>query len=544
MSKKTVSGNIVDVLNSVIYPATLKIANGRIADIIREDRRYKVYIIPGFVDSHIHIESSMVVPSEFARLVVRHGTVAVVCDAHEISNVMGVRGVQYMVKNSKTVPLKVFFGAPSCVPATPFETSGATISHSDIIHLFKDEGIKFLGEVMNFQGVINNNPELMALIRLAQQYGKPINGHAPGLHGKELEQYILAGTSTDHESVERGEAVEKIEAGMKILIREGSAARNFYKLRSLISDYPDRCMFCCDDMLPHDLVQGHINKMVKRALNLGLDTMNVLKCASVNPVVHYQLDVGLLQKTDYADFLVIDNFHDLTILKTYINGEVVAENGTSLIPRTGASIVNNFKIRKKKASDFLVKGKSGKINVIEAIDGQLFTRRIKEIPNVSCDTVISDTDNDILKITVVNRYQDVLPAVGFVNNFGFKKGAIASSIAHDSHNIAAVGVGDEDICTAVNLIIENKGGIALVHDKIKEILPLPIAGIMSDQAGAQVAQQYAQLHKRAKKLGTNLKTPFMTLSFMTLLVIPEIKLSDKGLFDSEKKALIHLYDTA
>jgi adenine deaminase len=541
-SVKRISGNIVDVLNSTIYPGTLEISNERIVDIVRDNKSYDTFIIPGFIDSHIHIESSMLLPSEFARLAVIHGTVAIVCDPHEIGNVMGIKGINYMIENSKTAPLKIYFGVPSCVPSTSFETSGAEIKSVEIEDLFKNNEIKFLSEVMDFQGVLNNDPEVMAKIQMAKRYKKLVDGHAPGLRGKDLKRYAKAGISTDHECTEKEEAIEKIKSGVKIQIREGSIAKNFNALSSLIQDYPDHCMFCCDDKLPHDLIQGHINEIVKRAISLGIDKIKVLKCASMNPVLHYQLNVGLLQRNDYADFLVIDNLHDLNVLKTYINGEVVASNGKTLIPVTKTNIVNNFKVQKKEITDFFVKGERKEINVIEVIDGQLITKKSHAIPKISKGNVISDTKKDILKIVVVNRYQDASPAVGFVKNFGLKKGAIASSIAHDSHNIIAIGVRDEEICKAVNMVIDNKGGLSVVCDDMEEILPLPIAGIMSDKDGFEVAKQYSKLDKLAKDLGSRLKAPFMTLSFLALLVIPEIKLSDKGLFDSERFQIISLFE--
>lgn len=539
---KKISGNIVDALNSTIYAGTLEIFEGKIINIKKDNKSYDAFIIPGFVDSHIHIESSMLIPSEFARLAVLHGTVALICDPHEIGNVMGINGVNYMVENGKTVPIKIYFGAPSCVPTTSFETSGAEINLTDIKDLFESGEIKFLSEMMNFQGVLNDDSNVMVKIQLAKEHQKLVDGHAPGLRGKELEKYVRAGISTDHESIEKKEAIEKLKLGMKIQIREGSVAKNFDALSSLIEDYPDDCMFCCDDKLPYDLVQGHINEIVKRAINLGIDKMKVLKCACVNPVLHYQLNVGLLQENDYADFLEIDNFHDLNVLKTCISGELVATNGKTLIPRTKTKVINNFKVRRKEVSDFFVKGEERRINVIEAIDSQLITNKFFAIPKISNGNVISDTDKDILKIAVVNRYRDVSPAIGFVKNFGLKKGAIASSTAHDSHNIISVGTRDEEICKAVNLIIENKGGICVVYEDVEEILPLPIAGIMSNQDGSEVAKQYSKLDKLAKDLGTKLKAPFMTLSFMALLVIPEIKLSDKGLFDTEKRETVNLFE--
>lgn len=539
---KKVTGNIVDVLNSTIYPGTLEISGGRIANIMKDNKTYDTFIVPGFIDSHVHIESSMLIPSEFARLAVIHGTVAIVSDPHEIANVLGIEGVNYMIENGKTVPFKFYFGAPSCVPATTFETSGAQLGVKEVEELLKRREIKYLSEMMNFPGVIFDDPSVMTKIQLAKKYGKKIDGHAPGLRGKELEKYVQSGISTDHETFEKEEAIEKIKLGMKILIREGSAAKDFDALSSLIEEYPDYCMFCSDDKHPDDLIKGHINEIVKKAIGLGSDRMKVLQCASVNPVQHYGLEVGLLRKGDHADFVVIDNFNDFTILRTIINGEVVAESGESFIPKVKAKINNNFKAQKKKVSDFAVKRRGDKIIIIEAIDGQLVTNRSKEVPKVSNGYVVSDTDRDILKLTVVNRYEDVPPAKAFIKNFGLKKGAIASSVSHDSHNIVAVGVSDEDITKAVNLVIKNKGGIAVVYDNVREILPLPIAGIITTEDGFKVAEKYLKIDKLAKELGSHLRAPFMTLSFMALLVIPHLKLSDKGLFDGEKFEFVDLFE--
>ncbi len=538
---KTVSGNIVDVLNSRIYSGQLKISQGRIVDIASDNRKYKTYLIPGLVDAHIHIESSMLPPSEFARIAVTKGTVATVSDPHEIANILGEAGVSYMIADAKTVPIKFYFGAPSCVPATPFETAGASLGPEEVEELLRRDEIKYLAEVMNFPGVINNDPQVIKKIENAKKYSKPIDGHAPGLRGKDLKKYVSLGISTDHECFTREEALEKIRTGMKIQIREGSAAKNFEELIPIAEKDYESCMFCSDDKHPDDLIEGHINELVKRALNYGLDIMKVLRIASVNPIFHYGLDVGLLRVGDYADFLEIDNFSDFTILKTYINGEVVAEKGRSLMSKRPSKLVNNFKTNKKSISDFALPYKNGKINVIEAIDGQLITNRLVEPPKKVSGYVESDIERDILKIVVVNRYQDARVAIGFIKNFGLKKGAIASSVAHDSHNIISVGVDDETICRAVNLIIENKGGICAVAGDKKIVLPLPIAGIMSNEDYDQVARKYIELDKMAKSLGSPLSAPFMTLSFMALPVIPKLKLSDRGLFDGEQFKFIDVF---
>jgi len=539
----TVSGNIVDVLKSEIYPGILEILEGKIVNIIREDKLYPTYIIPGFIDAHFHIESSMLIPSELARAAVVHGTIATVSDPHEIANVLGVAGVKYMIDDSKTVPVKIYFGVPSCVPASDFETSGALLGHESIEELFKRDGLKYLSEVMNFPGVINYSPDVMKKIDIAKQSGKLIDGHAPGLRGEALRTYIQAGISTDHESYERDEALEKLQYGMKIIIREGSAAKNFNELIPIADEHYERCMFCSDDKHPDELLKGHINGLVKRAVAFGIDVMKVLRIACVNPVFHYKLDIGLLQVGDSADFLIVDNLKNFHVLKAYIGGDVLAENGKSLIERRESKTVNNFSIGAKSVGHFRVQPKGDKINIIEAIEGQVITDRSIAAPRLEGGNSVSDVKRDILKIAVVNRYRDSDVSVGFVKNFGLKHGAIASSVAHDSHNIIAVGVTDSDICRAANLIIENKGGISAVSQSKEMVLPLPVAGVMSNEDYIDVAEKYSSMNSFAKDLGSTLHAPFMTLSFMALLVIPKLKLSDEGLFDVEKFKFIDVFET-
>jgi len=529
-----ISGNIADILNNRVFSGTLEIENGIIVNITEDNKKYDNYIIPGLIDSHIHIESSMLIPSEFARIAPVHGTVAVVADPHEIANVLGVEGVKFMIENGKKVPFKFYFEAPSCVPATAFETSGANIDADQIKELLKEQEIIALGEMMNIPGVLSDDPQVMGKINAAKKYGKPIDGHSPDLRGENLKKYINAGISTDHECYEKEEALEKIKFGMKILIREGSAAKDFDALSSLIEEYPDFCMFASDDKHPNDLVKGHINLMVKKALKLGYDKMKVLQCACINPVKHYMLDTGLLQIGDKADFIVIDDFDNFKVLKTVIDGKLVAENGWCLVPKVKTNFVNNFQAKLKKSEDFVIKYTGKKVNVIEALNGLLVTNKLHIDPKVSNNNIISDIEMDILKIAVINRYNDTIPSVALVKNFGFKKGAIASSVAHDSHNIIAVGVSDEDITKAVNLVIKNKGGLSVVHDDFEMALPLPVAGLMTDTGAYKVAESYTNIEKEAKNLGSNLDDPFMTLSFMALLVIPDLKISDKGLFDVNK----------
>ncbi|KYK35034.1 MAG: adenosine deaminase [Thermoplasmatales archaeon SG8-52-3] len=536
-----IRGNIVDVIKQKTYAGIIKIEKGKITDIEKVENEFDNFIIPGFIDAHVHIESSMLTPSEFARVAAIHGTVAVVTDPHEIANILGIDGVYYMVDNASKVPFKFYFGAPSCVPASPFETSGAELNPKDVEKLLKNDNINFLAEMMNYPGVLNNDTQVIEKINSAKKYSKPIDGHAPGLTGKDLEKYVECGISTDHECFKLEEGREKINLGMKVLLREGTGARNFNDLQKLIEENVDSCMLCSDDKHPNDLIKGHINLIVKRAIENGIDPFKVLKAASVNPISHYNLDVGLLRIGDPADFIVVDDLRKLNVLNTYINGTEVARNGTTLITSIKPEIKNNFNISFKKPSDFSVKKTNGKINTIVAIDGQLITKKEIEKPLFSNDLILSDIDRDILKISVVNRYKNTKPSVGFIKNFGLKKGAIASSVAHDSHNIIVVGITDEEICKAVNLLIENKGGLCAVeHDK-KTVLPLPIAGIISNKKYDWVAKKYEEIEESAKSLGSNLHAPFMTLSFMALPVIPKLKITDKGLFDSENFKFISLF---
>jgi adenine deaminase len=530
----SLSGQVLDIENKEIYSGTVYVESGRIVRIVREETTEKQFILPGFIDAHVHVESSMLVPREFARLAVVHGTVATVSDPHEIGNVLGLKGVEYMLENGAQVPFKFYFGAPSCVPATPFETAGAEITSEDIEELFQKPEIKYLAEMMNWPGVLHRDPVVMQKITLAQKFGKQVDGHAPGLRGEQARQYIEAGMTTDHECFTREEAEDKLKYGMKILIREGSAAKNFEALIDLLHDNEDMMMFCSDDKHPDNLVEGHVNELVKRALGKGIDLFKVLKAACVNPVKHYKLEVGQLRENDPADFIVVNNLEDFEVKQTYINGQLVAENGKTNIAFAPSLEVNNFNTSSKKPEQFVLPAHEGQqVRVIETFDGQLITHQLVKPAKVVNGNAISDVENDVLKITVVNRYQEAEPAVAFIKNVGLKTGAIASSVGHDSHNIVAVGCDDESICRAVNLIIKAKGGVAAVDGPAEKLLALPVAGIMSAQDGYEVAQAYSQIDAMAKAMGSTLASPFMTLSFMALLVIPALKLSDKGLFDGE-----------
>jgi adenine deaminase len=542
MNRQTfqVSGKIIDVISRKIIMGTISIENGKVIKIVENQEVPDQYILPGLIDAHIHIESSMLIPSEFARIAVVHGTVATVSDPHEIANVLGTTGVRFMIDNGKKVPFKFFFGAPSCVPATPFESSGALIGVEEIKELLDSDDIYYLSEMMNFPGVLSADPVVMQKLALAKKSNKPVDGHVPGLTGEKVARYITAGITTDHECYDLNEAIDKINHGMKILIREGSAAKNFEALASLIGEYPDEVMFCSDDKHPNDLVNGHINELVKRALIKGYDPINIIRCCSFNPVSHYKLNVGLLQIGDPADFIIVDDLKSFNILKTYINGHQVAENGKSLICSVRESPVNNFISSIISDDDIKVTAGNEQIRVIQAFDGQLITRELISMGKIEGDNLVSNITNDILKIVVKDRYSDSRPAVGFISGFGIKEGAIGSSVAHDSHNIVAVGADDHSITEAINLIISSKGGISFVNRREKQLLKLPYAGIMTDEDGYSVASNYDFFDKMAKEMGSKLQAPFMTLSFMSLLVIPEIKISDKGLFDATNFEFIDL----
>lgn len=539
----SISGNIVDLVRGAIFPGTIEVAAGRISSIHRDQERYQTFLLPGFVDAHVHVESSLLVPSEFSRLAVVHGTVATVSDPHEIANVLGMAGVEYMIENGRRTPFKFYFGAPSCVPATAFETAGAVLSASEVEQLLDRPEIGYLSEMMNFPAVISGDADVLRKLEMAHRRGKPVDGHAPGLRGDGLKAYAAAGISTDHECFTMEEALEKIERGMKIAIREGSAARNFDELVGLLAEHAGRCMFCSDDKHVDSLVVSHIDDLVRRAIRAGYDPIQVLRCASLHPVRHYKLDVGLLQQGQPADFIEVTDLAELRVLKTFIDGRKVAEGGSSLIERVHTDAPNRFRALPVRPEEFRVGAGKGRLNVIEAIDHQLVTRRVQVEASVRNGEAVADPSRDLLKLAVVNRYRPSPPAVAFVRNFGLKRGAIASSVAHDSHNIIAVGATDEELAAAINLVIRHGGGLsAAAGGTVEEILPLPVAGLMTSEDGYETAERYTKLDRLAKELGSTLSSPYMTLSFMALLVIPALKLSDRGLFDGDRFDFIPLFE--
>ncbi len=538
MPSFTIAGNLVDIRARRIFPAEVVVEQGRIASIREVAGPVEGFLLPGFVDAHVHVESSMLIPSEFARLAVTHGTVATVSDPHEIANVLGIPGVEFMIANGGQVPFHFFFGAPSCVPATTFETAGAAIDAAATGRLLENPAIGYLAEMMNFPGVLANDPEVMAKIAHAHRLGKPVDGHAPGLRGDTARRYIEAGIITDHECFTREEALDKLACGMRILIREGSAAKNFDALIGLLHDHAEHLMFCSDDKHPDSLVLGHIDRLCARAVALGHDVFSVLRVACLNPVEHYRMPVGTLRVGDPADLIMVDDLMEFPVLRTWIGGRLVAENGRSLIDSARAERPNQFACSPKQESDLHVPATTADLLVIEALDGQLITTKKWMPPTVVDGACVADPTKDLLKIVVVNRYREAPPAIGWITNVGLKHGAIAGSVAHDSHNIVAVGTNDADLCAAINAVIAHQGGISLAHGPHQRVLPLPVAGIMTDADAYTVADAYAQMDREAKELGSMLAAPYMTLSFMALLVIPHLKMSDLGLFDGDTFSLV------
>jgi adenine deaminase len=534
-----ITRNLVDVHQRTIYPAKVSVVDGIVLQIERVQSAER-FLMPGFVDAHIHIESSMLLPAEFARIAVTHGTVATVSDPHEIANVCGVAGIELMLRSAAKTIFKFMFGAPACVPATRFETAGACLDAPTVARLLDDPRIGYLSEVMDFPAVLSRSSEIMAKIKAAKKRGKPVDGHAPGLRGEQAARYFSAGITTDHECCTLEEALDKLRCGCLIAIREGSAARNFDALEILIDEFPESCMLCSDDKHPDELLLGHLNQLAARAIASGRDLMNVIRVACVNPVRHYGLDVGLLRPGDPADFIVVDNLVDFPVAETYINGQRVAKDGECLMPPVAPETLNVFDASQVSEQQFKIIPSGSKIRVIEAMDGQLTTGNLERDIRTENGDAVCDLENDLLKIAVVNRYRTEAPSIAFVTGFGLHSGAFASSVAHDSHNVVAVGTSDSDLAAAVNAVIRVRGGLAVSANGQTDILKLPVAGLMSTESCQLVGQRYAELDRRLRELGSTLRAPFMTLSFMALLVIPSLKLSDRGLFDADRFEFVPL----
>ena len=555
---------ILDVLTDSVYPARITVEEGVFKEItpihVTEETKIDVegLILPGFIDAHVHIESSMMTPAQFAKIAVRHGTTSVVSDPHEIANVCGIEGIDFMIENASQVPFNFYFTAPSCVPATSFETSGAILNSDDIEFLLQKEEIVALGEMMNFPGVINGDEEVLRKLELARKYKKPIDGHAPLVSGKDLDKYLEQGIVTDHECSNFQEAIEKKQKGMKIMVRDGSSAKNMealFDFSERIEHWKNQDSFgiiptdvlerrihspifdfiVSDDKHPNDLIHGHLNKSVKKAADLGIDIIKSIEMVTINPAVHYGLNAGSIVTGAKADFIVIDNLKDFNILKTYVAGECVFDGENVLFDVSEVEAENSINATKKAAEDFEVyaDGEECEVNVIECYNGELLTGKTTATLKVKDGKVQPDIYEDILKISVVERYGGNLVANAFIKGFGLKKGAIASSVAHDSHNIIVVGYCAETMAEAVNEIIDNKGGFAIVSEDFSDSLSLPIAGLMTNEDAYVVAKKLDILHKMSSALGCKLDSPFMTMAFMALLVIPSLKISDLGLFDGD-----------
>ncbi|MDZ4667148.1 MAG: adenine deaminase [bacterium] len=527
-----VCGQVIDILGQRIYAACVVITDGKIASITELEEAPPHFILPGFVDAHVHIESSLLAPSEFARMALTHGTIATISDPHEIANVLGIEGVNYMIENGKQAPFYFHFGAPSCVPATHFETAGASLDAQQVDALLQSEDIYYLTEMMNFPGVIFDDEEVHKKIKAAHRINKPVDGHAPGLTGVQLKKYVDAGISTDHECFTLQEAQEKLALGMKILIREGSAARNFDTLIPLLDTHYEQLMFCSDDKHPDSLLLGHINQLVARALALGNNLFKVLQVACINPWQHYGMRQGILRVGDTADFIVVNNWQEVKVLQTYVAGELLAEKGVCLFKGVPIHCLNQFVAQPLSVTQLAFKPANPE-PVIVCLEGQLITHRL-EVPASECTP-----EYDCLKLVVYNRYQTEAPAIAYIKNFGLTQGAIAGSVAHDSHNIIAVGTSDADLCKAINAVIAHRGALVACNASQEKVLPLPLAGLMSDGEAWEVAELYKQVDAFSKGiLGATLQAPFMSLSFMALLVIPHLKLSNRGLFNGDSFSFV------
>jgi adenine deaminase len=533
-------GRIVDIHNRDIYKGCVTIDDDKISRTERCDSEVESYILPGLIDAHIHIESSMVTPGAFAVEAIKHGTLCVVSDPHEIVNVCGIDGLNYMIEDAAKVPVKFYFGAPSCVPATSFETSGSVLDKFDIAEILKRDEIHYLSEMMNYPGVIYNNEEVVSKLMAARMVGKPVDGHAPGLSGKDLKKYIDSGISTDHECTTIEEALEKISMGMKILIREGSAAKSLDSLKQLYYSNPEDIMLCCDDLHPEMLMKGHINKLVARLISEGFDIYNVYRSASINPMMHYNISTGLLREGDSADFIIVKTLETMEVLESWIGGRKVFDRGNVFFTTDRSREINNFNCKHINGEDITIINRGGNIRIIEAKDGELLTQSITDSMGTK-NIIVPDVERDYLKIIVKDRYNDTPPAIGIIKGFMLKEGAFASSIAHDSHNIICIGTNDHDIVTAVNTIVDMKGGLAVSsNDKIYS-LQLNIGGIMTSNTCRETALKYDNLSQIVKSRGCIMSAPFMTLAFMALLVIPELKIGDKGLFNVNEFKPVSLF---
>lgn len=545
--------NLINVVSGEIYPTDIAIADQLIVGL---DHHYDarttldlngLYAAPGFIDGHVHIESSMVTVPQFARAVVPLGTTSVISDPHEIANVLGYEGIRFMMESAKYNPLNVFFMLPSCVPSTRLETAGSQLRAFDIFPFLREKWVVGLGEMMNFPGVINGDEEVLDKIKVASE--KRVDGHAPGVGGKHLNAYIAAGIASDHESTTPEEALEKLRRGMYIMIREGTGTKNLRDLLKMVTpENSRRCIFCTDDRHPHDILEeGHINFMIKTAIAHGIDPMSAIRMATLNPAEYFNLrKLGFLAPGNYADLVLLDNLSECRIRMVFKNGQLVAEDGQMKYEssfKPDVKIRGSVNIKWLEGDEFVIPAMGKRCRVIGLIKDQIVTEELIIEPKIEDGRVVSDPARDILRCYVVERHHGSGNiGKGLVKGFGLKKGAMASSISHDSHNIVAVGVNDEDIFRAVIQINKMGGGLAVTCDgKVQAALELPIAGLMSSEPLEDVNRKLQQLNLQTRALGCNLADPFMAISFLALPVIPKLKITDLGLVDVDQFDFVSLF---
>ncbi|NPV64923.1 MAG: adenine deaminase [Methanobacteriaceae archaeon] len=531
-------GNILNVFTGDIYPAEIIIEDGMIKIVRKIEGDFDGILLPGFIDSHTHIESSLMTPSSFAEATIPHGTTAVISDPHEIANVMGLEGIDFMIEDSKRVPLKFFFTAPSCVPPTEFETAGANIGVNEIRALLERDEIVALGEMMDFPGVISEDPQVIDKIKAAKKARKPIDGHAPLLSGDDLCKYVEKGISTDHESVYAEEAQEKIELGMKIMIREGSSAKNLQELAKVGGDF-----LVSDDVEPGDLIEGHMDMILRKAVEYGIDEVEAVRMVTINPADHYSLDSGAIAPGRPADIVLVDNLKNFTVKKVFINGELVAKDGEKLFKVKGNGKTppqGKIRIKDLKSSRLEIRasGSKARVRVIKVFEEQIITSESTHELPIKDGIVQPLPEDDILKVSVIDRYGHGNIGNGFVEGFGIREGALASTVAHDSHNLIVVGTSTDYMMRAVEILRRSGGGLVAVAPNESVHLRLPVAGLMSHESVNILACKARQLNDFVADMGSSLSNPFMTMSFLSLLVIPQLRLSDRGLFNVEERRFV------
>ena len=533
-----IKSNIVNVITDEIYPAEVEIKEGHIKRVTQLNRKQDTTMIPGLIDSHIHIESSMLVPTRFAQTALKHGTTSVITDPHEIANVMGIEGINYMINDSKNTPLNFYFTVPSCVPSTKYETNGATLDSKITDELLSQKDFIGLSEVMDYHAVLNDEEEITKKIESAKKYNKTIDGHAPLLRSTKLQKYISAGITTDHESVTKEEVIEKKRLGMKIMIREGSESKT---LKDFINLKPD--FIVTDDLKAEELVKGHLNTIIEKAVKLGYDIQEILKLVTINPAQHYQLNTGSITPGRKADLVILDNLEDFNIKEVISSGIRAYKNNKLLINPQPQPLTTKINVKNKTAEDFeiLTHNKNttkALVNIIKVTDNQIVTDNITREVKVKDGKIQTNTKDDTLKISVVERYGHTTTYTALITGFGLTDGAISSSVAHDSHNIITIGTNSQLMAKATNEVIDNNGGLAAVNNNQTISLKLEVAGLMTKDNAEKVAQKSSQINEYTKTLGSKLTNPFSTLSFMALPVVPALKITDKGLFNVDENKFI------